>query len=168
MRLSILCACGILTIVVVVIRLPVNIANSTVQANRSILGSVEVLAAAIVVNALALYGAVNRLWKRKSPSTGAHSYPDGSLKPCSSGNTKHSNSSPYPMTIGSGDERPLCIHCHTTVRSESTHYLHCEDAEGILMTTIEASCHDVESLSKTLDTAPGERDSFDLSHNARK
>ena len=168
-RLCILCTLGLLMIVVVIIRLPINMLNSTVQANRTLWASTELLAAAIVVNTPILYGAFNR-WRQQKPYLSS-SLPGGFTKPRSAGNanrSKHSQTSIYPTVNRTNDEIPLCIHCLTTVTSESTHYLNCEGQEGIIMTTIEASSYDEEGFKTAVEASLCERDSLDISEQQRR
>jgi hypothetical protein len=60
-RLLLICTLGIFIVAVTVIRLPINSLNATVQSNRTAWASTELLIAAVVANAPALYSAVNRI-----------------------------------------------------------------------------------------------------------
>jgi hypothetical protein len=60
LRLMLICTLGIFIVAITVIRLPINALNASVQANRTVWASTELLTAAIVANAPTLYGAVNK------------------------------------------------------------------------------------------------------------
>lgn len=60
LRLMLICTLGIFIIAITLIRLPINALNASVQANRTVWASTELLTAAIVANAPNLYGAVNK------------------------------------------------------------------------------------------------------------
>ncbi|KAK2049400.1 hypothetical protein LZ31DRAFT_457227 [Colletotrichum somersetense] len=57
---------GIFIIAITVIRLPINVSNKDSQVNRTTWASIELLTAAIVVNAPTLYGLWNKIKKAKS------------------------------------------------------------------------------------------------------
>ncbi|SMR56694.1 unnamed protein product [Zymoseptoria tritici ST99CH_1E4] len=62
LRLLMICTLGIFIVAITVIRLPINALNATVQSNRTVWASTELLTAGIVANAPTLYGAV-RKWR---------------------------------------------------------------------------------------------------------
>lgn len=69
LRLMVICTLGIFIIAITVIRLPINALNASVQANRTVWASTELLTAAIVANAPTLYGAFNKARHRGQDRT---------------------------------------------------------------------------------------------------
>jgi|SRR5690242_14254785 len=133
LRLFTICALGLFIVAITVIRLPINSLNASVQANRTIWASTELLAAAIAVNAPVLYGTINR-WRRGSKNTYGYGYGYGSHP----GAPHTIGSSARPTNPLHDDDEGLILspHCETSVSSGFA-VLDCED--GIIMKTIEVS-----------------------------
>lgn len=134
LRLYTLCALGLFIVAITVIRLPINSLNASVQANRTIWASTELLAAAIAVNAPILYGAINH-WRRRSRN-GSYTYAYGYGSHLGNMHTVE-NPPRTQRAISDDDEGPILIpHCQTNVSSGSV-TRDCEN--GIIMKTIEVS-----------------------------
>ncbi len=169
LRLSFLCTLGLVIIAVTIVRLPINHLNAAVQANRSLWASTELLAAAVVVNTPVLYGSFNRWRQNKtylfSSRQDKFSEPSGKA---ATGHSKHSAAGCFSSVSPKEDESPLCIVCQTTVRSESTHALNCQNQGGIFLTTIEASSlHSPEDYVKRAGPASQSAESLENGKSLR-
>lgn len=136
----VLCALGLFIVAITIIRLPINALHASVQSNRTIWASTELLAAAIAAHAPTIYGAFNH-WQRLSKKG-----------PCKSRAHLHTSNDTNNVVVRSRDlhkedDEHLILGSpfQASVSSEATSR-NCQVEEGIIMKTFEVSYGDDGSI----------------------